>query len=105
MDSKPGEVVPVEMAIRGRGKRGPCKRKVPRGPMPTMLETLPRPSEVTQLPAWAAKVRRRLKVLEAQLRRLGSEKQSLLGQLHLATAEVIDEVLAPTNSMDLATLS
>ena len=91
MDSKPGEVVPVVMAFRGRGKRGPCKRNAS-----AMLEIIPRPSDVARLPAWAAKVRRRLNVVEAQLCRLGREKQSLLGQLHLASAEVIDEVLAPT---------
>ena len=95
MDSGSGEVVPVVMAIRGRGKRGPCKRKVS-----AMLVTIPRPSDVARLPAWAAKVRRRLNVVEAQLCRLGREKQLLLGQLHLATAEVIDEVLAPT-TMDI----
>ena len=99
MDSKPSEVVPVAMAIRGRGKRGPCKRKAS-----AMLVTIPCPSDVARLPAWAAKVRRRLNVVEAQLCRLGREKQSLLGQLHLAAAEVIDEVLAPT-TMDLETAS
>ena len=99
MDSKPGEIAPVVMAIRGRGKRGPCKRKAS-----AMLVTIPRPSDVARLPAWAAKVRRRLNVVEAQLCRLGREKQSLLAQLQLATAEVIDEVLAPT-TMDLETPS
>ena len=99
MDSGSGEVVPAVMAIRGRGKRGPCKRKAS-----AMLATIPCPSDVARLPAWAAKVRRRLNVVEAQLCRLGREKQSLLGQLHLASAEVIDEVLAPT-TMDLETPS
>ena len=95
MDAGSGEVVPVVMAIRGRGKRGSCKRKVS-----AMHVTIPRPSDVARLPAWAAKVRRRLNVVEAQLCRLGREKQLLLGQLHMATAEVIDEVLAPT-TMDI----
>ena len=95
MDSGSGDVVPVVMAIRGRAKRGPCKRKAS-----ALLATIPRPSDVSLLPAWAAKVRRRLNVVEAQLCRLGREKQSLLGQLHEASAEVIDEVLAPT-TMDL----
>ena len=99
MDDKPSEVVPVAVAIRGRGKRGSCKRKAS-----AMLVTIPRPSDVARLPAWAAKVRRRLNVVEAQLCRLGREKQSLLAQLHLATTEVIDEVLAPT-TMDVVTLS
>ena len=97
MDTGAGDVVPVVVAIRGRAKRGPCKRKAS-----AMLATIPRPSDVSLLPAWAAKVRRRLNVVEAQLCRLGREKQSLLCQLHGASAEVTDEVLAPT-TMDLET--
>ena len=99
MDSGSGEVAPVVMAIHGRSRRGPIKRKGP-----AMLVTIPCPSDVARLPAWAAKVRRRLNVVEAQLCRLGREKQSMLGQLHLASTEVIDEVLAPT-TMDLETPS
>ena len=84
MDSRSGGVALVVMAIRGLAKRGPCKRKVS-----ALFGIMARPSDVSVLPAWAAKVRRRLNAVEAQLCRLGREKQTLLGQLHEASAESI----------------
>eukprot|EP00931_Biecheleriopsis_adriatica_P040965 TRINITY_DN23468_c0_g1_i1.p1 TRINITY_DN23468_c0_g1~~TRINITY_DN23468_c0_g1_i1.p1 ORF type:complete len:834 (+),score=182.06 TRINITY_DN23468_c0_g1_i1:84-2585(+) len=60
---------------------------------PSLLRSLSRPSEPQQLPVWAARVRERLAVLEAQMRRLEREKQMLLDQLCGAPADLVETVL------------
>mmetsp|Transcript_99477 Transcript_99477/g.176530 ORF Transcript_99477/g.176530 Transcript_99477/m.176530 type:complete len:737 (-) Transcript_99477:100-2310(-) len=65
---------------------------------PSLLRSLSRPSETEHIPAWAARVRERLGVVEAQLRRLEREKQSLLGQLLGAPSALVDAALAPLQS-------
>jgi len=60
---------------------------------PSLLRSLARPVERAQLPPWAARVRERLGVVEAQIRRLEREKQLLLSRLAEAPADVADTVL------------
>ncbi|CAJ1432849.1 unnamed protein product [Effrenium voratum] len=64
---------------------------------PSLLHTLPRPSEPDQQPAWAAKVRERLALLEAHLRRLQGEKQSLLSLLYDAPEELNQDIWGGEN--------
>eukprot|EP00441_Pelagodinium_beii_P006306 CAMPEP_0197696454 /NCGR_PEP_ID=MMETSP1338-20131121/116640_1 /TAXON_ID=43686 ORGANISM="Pelagodinium beii, Strain RCC1491" /NCGR_SAMPLE_ID=MMETSP1338 /ASSEMBLY_ACC=CAM_ASM_000754 /LENGTH=288 /DNA_ID=CAMNT_0043279571 /DNA_START=21 /DNA_END=884 /DNA_ORIENTATION=- len=69
-------------------------RQAEPGSKPSLLRSLSRPSDPEQLPAWAGRVRERLGVLEAQMRRLEREKQLLLGHLFGTPADVLEEILS-----------
>ena len=77
---------------------------------PSLLHTLPRPTEPDQLCVWTANVRERLAVLQGSICKLESEKQVLLSLLSDASDDVIKEVfgdvaseLCPRSSLTAST--
>lgn len=65
---------------------------------PSLLHTLPRPTEPDQLCVWTANVRERLAVLQGSICKLESEKQVLLSLLSDASDDVIKEVFGDVAS-------
>lgn len=82
---------------------GAARRRRPQGRrssggsalQPSLLQSLGRPGDAKELPAWAARIRERLQVVEKQLRRLEDEKQMLLDRLIDAPVGIANAVLAP----------
>ena len=68
---------------------------------PSLLHTLPRPTEPDQLCVWTANVRERLAVLQSSICKLESEKQVLLSLLSDASDDVIREVFADVASSEV----